>query len=180
MAARVAAVHSSAGHSFSKSSHDFIRLLAGLGVEGDAHCGATMQHLGRLPRQASWPNLRQVHVIHGELHNDLAARGFTVAAGEMGENITTRGIDLLHLPTSTLLHVGETAVVEITGLRSPCKQLDGLRPGLMEATLTRDSDGGLLRLAGVMGVVAAGGVVKPGDRIEVELPPPPHEALPPV
>lgn len=132
MTAHVAAVHASAGHSLSKASRDSIRLLAGLGVEGDAHCGATMRHIGRLSRQASWPNLRQVHLLHGELHDDLAARDFVVEAGAMGENITTRGIDLLSLPTGTLLRVGVSAVVEVTGLRNPCKQLDGLHAGLME------------------------------------------------
>ena len=155
-------------------------ITRGLGVEGDAHCGATMQHLGRLPRQAAWPNLRQVHLLHGELHDDLVARGFTVEAGEMGENITTCGIDLLNLPTQTLLRLGDSAIVEITGLRNPCKQLDAFHAGLMEATLTRDSDGGLVRLAGVMAVVTADGVVQPGDAIEVELPRLPHEPLRPV
>jgi MOSC domain-containing protein YiiM len=178
--AHVAAVHSTSSHSFSKASRESVRLLAGLGVEGDAHCGATMQHLGRLPRQASWPNLRQVHLLHGELHDDLAARGFVVKAGAMGENITTRGIDLLSLPTGTLLRVGVSAVVEVTGLRNPCKQLDGLHPGLMEATLARDPHGELVRLAGVMGVVAVGGVVRPGDAIDVELPGSPHQPLEPV
>jgi len=177
MGAHVAAVHASADHSFSKESRHLIRLLAGLGVEGDAHCGATMKHRGRLPQQASWPNLRQVHLIHGELHDDLAARGFTVAAGEMGENITTREIDLLALPTGALLHVGDAAIIEITGLRNPCVQLDGLQPGLMAATLVRDGQDRLVRLAGVMGIVAAGGVVRPADRIEIEIPPPPHEPL---
>lgn len=155
-------------------------MLAGLGVEGDAHCGATVRHLGRLPRQASWPNLRQVHLIHGELHDDLVSRGFAVDPGGMGENITTRGIDLLSLPTGTRLRIGPSAVVEVTGLRNPCKQLDGLQSGLMEATLARDAQGELVRLAGVMGVVAIGGVVTPGDAIDVELPAPPHEPLQPV
>jgi MOSC domain-containing protein YiiM len=178
--ARVVGVHSDASHSFSKPSRSSITLLAGLGVEGDAHCGATMQHLGRLPRQATWPNLRQVHLIHAELHDDLAGRGFAVEPGDMGENITTREIDLLGLPTGALLHLGDDAVVEITGLRNPCVQLDRFQDGLREATLARDADGELVRLAGVMGVVAAGGVVRPGDPITVELPPEPHDPLHPV
>jgi len=176
----VAAVHSNAGHVFSKSSRDEIRLLAGLGVEGDAHCGATMQHLGRLPRQASWPNLRQVHLLHGELLDDLAAQGFGVQPGAIGENITTRDIDLLSLPTRTMLRVGEIAVIEMTGLRNPCQQLNGLHAGLMGATLDRDATGELVRLAGVMGVVTVGGVVRPGDAIGVDLPMAPHEPLRPV
>lgn len=180
MAAQVAAVHASADHSFSKPSWDLIRLLAGLGVEGDAHCGATVKHRGRLPRQASWPNLRQIHLIHGELHDDLGARGFSVAPGELGENVTTREIDLLALSTGTLLHLGDSAVIEITGLRNPCRQLDGLQRGLMEATLVRDSDGPLVRLAGVMGIVTVAGIVRPGDKIGVEAPPLPHKPLPPV
>jgi len=180
MTAHVVAVHASDDHTLSKPTRAFIRLITGLGVEGDAHRGATMQHRGRLPRQASWPNLRQVHLIHGELHDELAERGFAIAPGAMGENITTREIDLLTFPTGTRLHVGDTAVVEITGLRNPCAQLDGLQPGLMAATLARGPDGELVRLAGVMGVVAAGGIVGPGDRIDVELPPTPHTLLPPV
>ena len=180
MTARVAAVHSDATHSFSKPTRSSIQLLAGLGVEGDAHCGATMQHLGRLPRQATWPNLRQVHLIHGELHDDLGARGFTVEPGDMGENITTRDIDLLSLPTGTLLHLGDSAVVEVTGLRNPCLQLDRFQAGLREATLARGNDGELVRLAGVMGVVAVGGTVRPGDAIRIERPPEPHDPLHPV
>lgn len=178
--ARVAAVHSDAMHSFSKTSRESIRLLAGLGVEGDAHCGATMQHLGRLPRQASSPNLRQVHLLQGELHDDLAARGFAVRPGDMGENITTRGVDLLALPAGTLLRMGGCATVEVTGLRNPCKQLDRLQPGLREATLERGPDGVLIRLAGVMGVVIVGGTVAPGDAIEVVVAPLPHRPLHPV
>jgi MOSC domain-containing protein YiiM len=157
-----------------------IRLLAGRGVEGDAHCGTTVQHRSRVRRDASRPNLRQVHLIGVELHDELAERGFCVSAGVMGENLTTRGVDLLGLPTGARLAVGETAVVELTGLRNPCAQLDRIEPGLMAATLARDEHGGLLRRAGVMGIVAADGEVRPGDPVRVELPAEPYRPLRPV
>jgi MOSC domain-containing protein YiiM len=163
-----------------KANAPAIRLLAGLGVEGDAHLGVTVKHRSRVARDPSQPNLRQVHVVHGELHDELRAAGFDLAPGEMGENVTTRGLDVLGLPAGTRLHLGATAVVEITGLRNPCAQLDGLRPGLMKAVLGRDADGALVRKAGIMGVVLEGGEVRPGDAIRVALPPPPHRALEPV
>ncbi len=118
-----------------------------------------------------------MHLIHAELHDELRDAGFDVSAGQMGENVTTRGVDLLGLPAGAILHLGETATVEITGLRNPCKQLDGLQPGLMRAVLDRDEAGNLVRKAGVMGVVVAGGEVRPGDRVRVELPPGPHRPL---
>jgi hypothetical protein len=170
----VMAVSRSSGHTMSKPSRGQIRLLAGLGVEGDAHCGRTIKHRSRVARDPTQPNLRQVHLIHGELHDELAAAGFAVSAGQMGENVTTRGIDLLDLPTGTRLRLGDTAVVEVTGLRNPCAQLDGIQPGLMKATLDRDADGGLVMKSGIMGVVLTGGDVRPGDAIGVELPPAPH------
>jgi len=176
----VEAVHRSASHTLTKPGEPSIRLLAGLGVEGDAHMGETVQHRSRVARDPSQPNLRQVHLMHAELHDELRARGFTVGAGEMGENITTRGVDLLRLPVGTRLHFGAAAVVELTGLRNPCAQLDRLQPGLMAAVLDRDAQGQLIRKAGVMGVVLAGGEVRPADPIRVELPPPPHQALEPV
>jgi MOSC domain-containing protein YiiM len=180
IAGKVTAVSSDAAHALSKPNRDSIRLLAGFGVEGDAHSGATVQHRSRVARDSSQPNLRQVHLIHAELHEELRAAGFNVAAGMMGENITTRGIDLLDLPRGARLSLGETAVIEVTGLRSPCSQLDTLQPGLMEATLARDATGGIIRKAGVMAVVIAGGVVRPGDSIGVELPAEPHVPLEPV
>jgi MOSC domain-containing protein YiiM len=131
-------------------------------------------------RDPSTPNLRQVHLIHAELHDALAAGGFTVAAGVMGENVTTRGIDLLGLPAGARLHLGSSAVVELTGLRNPCAQLDAIQPGLMAATLERDEQGNLIRKAGVMGIVLEGGDVRPGDSIHVELSPEPHRPLEPV
>lgn len=173
----VTAVCCSSTHSFGKPPVDIIRLLEGLGVEGDAHLGRTVKHRSRVAADPTEPNLRQVHLIHAELHDELQAAGFDVAPGQMGENITTRGIDLLALPTGTLVRLGPEAVVEITGLRSPCAQLDAFQPGLMAAVLDRDESGRLIRKAGIMGVVRAGGVVRPGDAATVELPPPPHRPL---
>lgn len=180
MSGRVVAVSSSGAHTMAKPNRERIRLLAGLGVEGDAHQGETVKHRSRVKRDPTQPNLRQVHFIHAELHDELRAAGFEVAPGQMGENVTTRGVDLLGLPTGTRLRLGETATVEVTGLRNPCAQLDGIEPGLMAATLDRDENGELLRKAGVMAVVLAGGEVQAGDPIVVELPPEPHQRLEPV
>lgn len=185
MDATVTAVSRSAGHSFSKENQDVIRLLASLGVEGDAHCGATVKHRSRVKADPTRPNLRQVHLIHSELHDELRLAGFDVSPGIMGENITTQGIDLLGLPTGARLYFGvsfgenpsETPAIEITGLRNPCAQLDNYQTGLLAAVLDRDADGNLIRKAGIMGIVLVGGDVRPGDSIRVELPPPPHRAL---
>lgn len=176
----VVSVHVGTEHSFSKAHRDSIRLLAGLGVEGDAHLGVTVQHLSRVARDPNQPNLRQVHLVHAELHDELVAAGFQVTAGDIGENVTTRGIDLLALPTGTVLHLGADARVEVTGLRNPCVQLDRFECGLMAAVLGRDQQGGLIRKAGIMAVVHASGEVRPGDAVKVELPPPPHRHLAPV
>jgi MOSC domain-containing protein YiiM len=176
----VTAVSRSPEHGFSKTREASVRLLEGLGVEGDAHLGTTVQHLSRVARDPAQPNLRQVHLIHAELHDELRAAGFQVDAGEMGENVTTRGVDLLGLPRGTRLHLGTEAVVEVTGLRNPCSQIDRFQPGLMAAVLDRDADGNLVRKAGVMGIVRTGGEVRPGDAVRVELPPPPHHPLAPV
>jgi MOSC domain-containing protein YiiM len=173
----VAAVCSSGVHEFSKAVRDGIQLLAGLGVEGDAHQGVTVKHRSRVRRDPTQPNLRQVHLLQGELHDELAAAGFHVAPGVMGENITTRGLDLLGLAKGTRLHLGEAAVVEVTGLRNPCKQLDDYQPGLLAAVLDRDTDGRLVRKAGVMAVVLPGGRVRPLDPVRVELPLAPREVL---
>ncbi len=180
MGGQVTSVSRSAGHTMRKPNQDSIRLVREIGVEGDAHSGETVKHRSRVARDPSQPNLRQVHLIHSELHDELRESGFVVCAGEMGENITTRGVALLDLPTGTRLHLGDTAIVEVTGLRNPCAQLDGLQKGLMAATLERDEHGELVRKAGVMGVVLSGGVVRPGDDIRVELPPEPHLPLKPV
>lgn len=176
----VAAVSSDAVHGFSKPRRDAVRLIKGLGVEGDAHLGRTVQHRSRVARDPSQPNLRQVHLLHAELHEALRGEGFEVAAGEMGENITTMGLDVLGLPTGALLHIGKVAVVEVTGLRNPCLQLDRFRPGLMAATLGRDAAGRLIRKAGIMAIVLAGGMVRPDDAIRVVLPAAPHRPLQPV
>ena len=167
--ATVTAVSAERTHSMSKPNRDSIRLLAGLGVEGDAHLGQTVRHLSRIARDPTARNLRQVHLIHAELHDALRERGFDVSAGQLGENLTTRGVDPLALPVGTLLHLGATAVVEVTGLRNPCRQLEGIQAGLMAAVLNRDSAGRLVRLAGIMAVVRADGDVRPGDPIAVEL-----------
>lgn len=175
--ALVTAVSRSAAHTFSKTTQPVVRLVAGLGVEGDAHAGVTVKHRSRVARDPSQPNLRQVHLIHCELHDELRAAGFTVGPGDLGENVTTRGLDLLALPTGTRLSLGEAAVVELTGLRNPCIQLDRFRHGLTAAVLDRDAEGELVRKAGVMAVVVAGGEVRPGDGIGIELPAGPHRAL---
>jgi MOSC domain-containing protein YiiM len=167
---KIVAVHRSGSHSMTKATTASIRLLVGLGVEGDAHMGATVQHRSRVARDPSQPNLRQVHLIHSELHDELAGRGFSIAPGAMGENITTRGVDLLNLPVGTRLHLGADAVVEVTGLRNPCAQLDGVQPGLMAAVLDRDDDGRLVRKAGIMAIVVGDGAVRAGDAITIALP----------
>jgi MOSC domain-containing protein YiiM len=176
----VVAVSSSSTHSFSKPGNARITLVAGLGVEGDAHCGATVQHRSRVARDPTQPNLRQVHLIHRELFAELADKGFVVGAGQLGENITTTGIDLLALPVGTELRVGPEAVLRLTGLRNPCPQIDQFQPGLMAAVLDRSPNGAIIRKSGVMSVVVTGGVVCPGDEIGVTLPAEPHRALEPV
>jgi MOSC domain-containing protein YiiM len=176
----VTAVSRSASHTLLKPNADSIRLVAGLGVEGDAHLGERVKHRSRVRRDPTEPNRRQVHVIHSELHDELRAGGFDVLPGQMGENVTTRGIDLLALPVGTRLRLGDSARVEITGTRNPCTQLERIQPGLMAATLDHDADGNLIRKAGVMGIVLEGGEVRPGDAVALELPAPPHRALEPV
>lgn len=178
--ARVVAVSSSPTHTVSKPNSDGIRLLAGLGVEGDAHLGETVQHLSRMKANPAQPNLRQVHLMHQELHDELVAKGFAIEPGLMGENITTRGLPVLELPRGTRLHIGAEAVVEVTGLRNPCYQLDGIAPGLMAAVLDRAEDGSLIRRAGIMGIVVVGGIVRPGDAIRMSLPAGVIEPLGPV
>jgi len=180
MIATVTSVACSPTHTLRKERRSEITLLAGLGVENDAHMGTTVKHRSRVARDPGQPNLRQVHLIHAELHDALRAAGFSVGPGEMGENVTTRGLDLLRLPTGTRLQLGMEAVVEVTGLRNPCAQLDSIQPGLMEANLERHADGRVIRRTGVMAIVLTGGVVRPGDEIQIELPLPPHRPLEPV
>ena len=176
----VIAVSSRIGHHFSKTPGLSIRLLTGLGVAGDAHMGETVKHRSRVRKDPTQPNLRQVHLMHAELFDELRAKGFVVQPAELGENITTSGLDLLALPTGTRLHLGASAVIEITGLRNPCIQIDNFQKGLMAATLDRDADGNLIRKAGVMSIVLADGDVRPGDAVRVELPAAPHRPLLPV
>ncbi|ANS68112.1 hypothetical protein SLINC_5888 [Streptomyces lincolnensis] len=177
MSGTVSAVSSSGTYSFTKPNRESIRLLAGLGVEGDVHAGVTVKHRFRMKRDASQPNLRQVHLIHEELFEEVRGAGFEVAAGELGENVTTRGIDLLGLPVGTRLRLGDEAVVEVTGLRNPCAQIDTFRQGLMKQVVGRDADGSVRFKSGIMGVVLAGGVVRPGDGIGIVLPEGPHRPL---
>lgn len=166
----VIAVSLSPRHKFSKQNALSIRLVKGLGVEGDAHMGSTVKHRSRVAQNPHMPNLRQVHLIHAELFGELAGAGFRVAPGDMGENITTSGVDLLALPRGARLHIGAGAIVELTGLRNPCGQIDKFQKGLMNAVLDRDASGGLIRKSGVMSIVIAGGDVWPGDPIRVEMP----------
>ncbi|MFF8952989.1 MOSC domain-containing protein [Streptomyces sp. NPDC014940] len=177
MSATVTAVSSNGAYSFTKPNRERITLLAGLGVEGDVHAGVTVKHRSRVAQDPTRPNLRQVHLIHEELFEEVGASGFRVAAGELGENITTRGLDLLGLPTGALLRIGDEAVVEVTGLRNPCRQIDDFQRGLLKQVVGRDTDGRVRYRAGVMGVVKVGGVVRAGDAISVELPDGPHRAL---
>ncbi|SNY94319.1 MOSC domain-containing protein YiiM [Cohaesibacter sp. ES.047] len=174
---RVLAVCRDDKHAFSKDPQEVITLIEGLGVDGDAHKGALVQHRSRVRANPNQPNLRQVHLMHSELFDEVAEQGFAVKAGDLGENITTRGVDLLSLPTGAILHLGDSARVEITGLRNPCAQIESWQPGLLGAVLVKGANGSLQRKAGIMGVVLAGGVVRPGDSISVTLPPEPHTPL---
>ncbi|MEV4784177.1 MOSC domain-containing protein [Streptomyces tuirus] len=177
MNAHVTAVSSNGEYSFTKPNRDSITLLAGLGVEGDVHAGVTVKHRSRIAQDPTQPNLRQVHLIHEELFAEVREDGFEVAPGDLGENITTRGIDLLALPTGTLLRIGDSAVLEVTGLRNPCLQIDLFRDGLLKQVVGRDEAGNIVRKAGIMSVVREGGVVRPGDTIRAELPSEPHRPL---
>jgi MOSC domain-containing protein YiiM len=176
MSRKVVAVARGKGHDFSKPLVDEVLLVAGLGIEGDAHQGVTVKHRSRVAMDPTQPNLRQVHLIHAELFDELADRGFQVSPGDLGENITTRGVDLLGLPRGAVLRIGGAAV-EVTGLRNPCAQIDNFQKGLLAAVLDRGPNGELIRKSGVMAIVLAGGPVRADDRIEVELPPLPHFPL---
>jgi MOSC domain-containing protein YiiM len=177
MPAKILYVHCSSNHGFSKQSQSSIQLLAGLGVENDAHMGQTVKHRSRVAIDPSQANLRQVHLLHHELFGELFSKGFSVGPGDIGENITTSGLELLKLPTGTLLHLGDRAVVQVTGLRNPCNQLNDFLPGLMQALLEKDHTGALIRKAGIMGIVLASGEVAAGASIGVEKPAAPHRAL---
>jgi len=173
----IVAVSCSAEHSFSKPNRPSITLAAGLGVADDAHAGQFVKHRYLVRRDPTQPNLRQVHLIQQELFASLAEQGHVVETGQLGENVTTRGLDLLALPTGTILRLGADAVIELTGLRNPCAQIEEFQDGLMSLLRFRDSEGNVVRTAGVMGVVLVGGDVRPGDPIEVQTPPQPHQPL---
>ena len=172
----VVGVQISQKHVFSKIPKDAIRLIEHFGVEGDSHAGTTDQHLYHIRRYGQQPNLRQVHLIQAELFDDVAGKGHTVRPGDLGENVATRNVDLLSLPTNTRLRLGPEAVVELTGLRNPCHQIETWQPGLLKHVVVKHSTG-VVRKAGVMGIVLQGGEVRPGDPIVIELPPFPHEPL---
>ncbi len=176
MAPSVVSVHRQSTYTFSKSVVEEIQLIEGVGVAGDVHAGATVKHRSRVAKDPSTPNLRQVHLIHRELFDLVAAAGYQVTPGQLGENITTDGLDLLGLPVGTRLGIGD-AVLTVTGLRNPCRQIDDFRPGLLKQVVHRREDGSIERLAGVMSIVSRGGLVRPGATIEVELPPQPHYPL---
>jgi MOSC domain-containing protein YiiM len=181
MDGKIVAVALDAQHRFGKTPHEGIQLLPGLGVKGDAHCGPTVRHRSRLARTPDAPNLRQVHLIHAELFAELARAGFAVAPGALGENITTAGLALLDLPRGTRLRLGREALIELTGLRNPCPQIDdNVGRGAMAATLARAPDGSLIRKAGVMAIVLEGGEVRPGDPVSIELLPQRRQPLAPV
>ncbi|MGW7226599.1 MOSC domain-containing protein [Streptomyces cyaneofuscatus] len=178
MPGQVTAVSRNEGYSFSKPNRDSISLLTGLGVEGDVHAGETIRHQFRMTYEPDLPNLRQVHLMHEELFDELALKGFEVSAGQLGENITTRGVDLLGLPTGALLHLGEQAVLEVTGLRNPCAKINDFRKGLLGEVFAMDPLSGEFTFkCGVMAVVRCGGTVRPDDSIHVEPPPAPHRPL---
>ena len=173
----IVSVSRSGSHSFSKPEAGAITLLAGLGVEGDAHCGITVKHRSRVAQDPTQPNLRQVHLLHREMFDELGAQGFMVTSGALGENVTTTGIALLALPVGTELQLGASAVVQLTGLRNPCVQLDRFQNGLMAAVLGRTAQGALVRKAGVMAIVLRGGRVGAGDTVRIVLPAGPQRAL---
>ncbi|MFI6950371.1 MOSC domain-containing protein [Streptomyces sp. NPDC050422] len=177
MGGTVTAVSSNEAYSFTKPNRDSVTLLTGLGVEGDVHAGVTVKHRSRVAQDPTQPNLRQVHLMHEELFDEVREAGFDVSPGDLGENVTTHGVDLLALPVGTLLHLGGEAVVEITGLRNPCLQIDNFQDGLLKRVVGRDEAGHIVRKAGIMSVVAVGGVVRPGDPVRVELPAEPHRPL---
>jgi MOSC domain-containing protein YiiM len=168
-----------AAHAFSKLPCEQLRLVAGIGIEGDAHAGVTVQHLSRMRKEPEAPNLRQVHLIHAELLDELVDHGYVLSPGALGENITTRGLDLLGLATGTRLHLGE-AVIRVTGLRNPCRQIDDFMPGLLKHMIEKRPGGTLIRKCGVMAVVERGGEVALGATIRVEPPTGAHLPLEPV
>ena len=177
MSYRVAAVSRSEKHSFSKETLGAINLIENFGVEGDSHAGETVQHIFLAKKDPSRKNIRQVHLIQAELFSELKDKGFSVSPGQLGENITTKGIDLLGLPVGCKLHIGEQAIIKLTALRNPCAQVENFQKGMLKEVISKDNQGSIIRKAGVMAVVLTGGIVKPGDVINLELPEAPHEKL---
>lgn len=173
----ITSLSKSDSHTFEKFTCESINLLKGLGVEGDAHMGKTVKHRSRVARDPTQPNLRQVHLIHSELFEELSKKDFLITPGAMGENILTEGIDLLNLPKDTILNIGAEAKVQITGLRSPCAQFDSIKKGLMKALIYKDENGNIIRKSGIMGIVLEGGIVNVGDAIEIEFPKKPYIKL---
>jgi MOSC domain-containing protein YiiM len=173
----VIAVAKAPDHGFSKQVASEIRIIVGQGVEGDAHQGDSVRHRSRVAADPSQPNLRQVHLIHAELFDEVSAKGFDVSPAQLGENITTRGIDLLGLPRGTLLRLGPDVVLEVTGLRNPCAQIENFRPGLLAEVLGRGPQGEIIRKTGIMAIAVSGGMVCAGDLVTAELPAPPHLPL---
>jgi len=180
MPAMVVAVHSKTSHAFSKDAQSSIVLAEGHGVVGDAHFGVTVKHRSRVAKDPTQPNLRQVHLLQAELLQELAAAGLQVLPGQMGENVTTMGLRLLDLSSGTRIRLGQTAVIEITGLRNPCSQIESFKPGLLAAVLGKSPNGALIRKAGVMGIVVTDGAVHPGDEMVVVLQPSEFTPLRPV
>ena len=177
MSGTVIAVAKDEGHHFSKKLVPEIEIIAGLGVDGDAHLGKTVKHRSRVKADPTQPNLRQVHLIHTELFEEVAEKGFLVKPADLGENITTEGVDLLGLPRHAVLEIGKDVRLEVTGLRNPCAQIDYFQKGLLSAVLDKGPNGELVRKSGIMTVVLAGGHVRAGDRINVKLPDPPFLPL---
>lgn len=173
---RVIAVHRDGAHRFSKTPCDQITVIEGLGVEGDAHAGATVKHRSRVAVDPGQPNLRQVHLIHTELFDEMGEHGFTLHPGDLGENITTRGIDLLGLGRGTRLAIGESVVLEVTGLRNPCAQIEAFAPGLLKHVAVKTPQG-LIRKTGIMTIALAGGPITAGDAITITPPPGDHIPL---
>jgi MOSC domain-containing protein YiiM len=173
----IVALSKSDTHSMGKQNHNSVQLIEGFGIEGDVHAGKTVKHRYLVLKKRDAPNLRQVHLAHSELFDELTDEGFNIQPGMIGENITTQGLDILNLPTNTILHLGDEAQIKITGLREPCKQLNGVQPGLLKAVVSKDKDGNIYRKTGVMSVVLTGGQVSINDSIRVEYPPEPFRTL---
>jgi len=169
-------VSCSAKHEFSKQRTSAIRIAAGHGVVGDAHAGELIQHRSRMEIDPDQPNLRQVHLMPVELLEELDRKGFEVDPGDLGENITTRGIDLVSLGRDTILRIGGETVLCVTGLRNPCVQIEKFAPGLLNELAVK-SDGKVRRKAGIMCVALSGGTVRPGDEVSVYHPEGPYIPL---